>query len=380
MLRYHTGLLSLLCLGAQRKGMVIIMKDLVCNYKLGPKFKEVVKPLMGRLFENVYIYITNNCNMYCAHCYLGNRLIERQEMPISNVIAHLKFWKELGASKVCFLGGEPTLYPFLKEAVDYAHRIGYKKVIINTNLSDVAYSVIKDYSVDDFTYSQTSLDGAVKETHEKIRGNGSFDNTINSIIQLAQKGYDVRIIMTVNKYNISEIIPMIELSEKLGASLIKFHIMSEIGNADKKAKLGVSPSSWITACDIIQQYAGTHTNRKIKISFQPAYAEFNNQKKYSEYGYKGCLGKLKNRMSVFPDGKCYICSFLFDYNESFAQLKDGIIEINNKSVETLFENNKCLSCVKCQFDGCIAEEMIYNKSVCNEEGLIPICRLWKIEL
>ena len=109
--------------------MVIIMKDLVCNYKLGPKFKEVVKPLMGRLFENVYIYITNNCNMYCAHCYLGNRLIERQEMPISNVIAHLKFWKELGASKVCFLGGEPTLYPFLKEAVDYAHRIGYKKVI-----------------------------------------------------------------------------------------------------------------------------------------------------------------------------------------------------------------------------------------------------------
>lgn len=355
------------------------MKSEILDYVMGEKMQKELLANKGTLFENLYIYVTNSCNMFCTHCYLGNRLVERQEMPLSDVIAHLKFWRELGSSKICFLGGEPTLYPFLREAVDYAHELNYKKVLINTNLSETAYSVISNYSVSDFTYIQTSLDGVNEETHEKIRGKGTFSETVNSIRQLTKRDYDIRIIMTVNNYNISEMIPMVELSENLGASLVKFHIMSEIGNADRGMKLGLTPKVWHNACNQLKYYAMNRKDRNIKISFQPAYSDFQSQDDYVQHGYKGCVGKFKERMSVFPDGKCYICSFLFDFDDSFAELKNGIIEITDESVEKNFVTDQCASCTKCQFDGCIAEEIIYGGRVCNKDALFPVCRLWKIQ-
>lgn len=357
----------------------MIMKENELEYKIGKKFKCEIEKEKKELFENLYIYVTNRCNMFCKHCYLGTRLVEREEMKLEDVKAHLKFWKNLGSKKICFLGGEPTFYPFLREAVDYAHELNYEKVLINTNLSKAAYSVICQYSPDDFTYIQTSLDGATKETHEVIRGEGTFAQTTEAIKKLTNKGYDIRIIMTVNRANIQEMIPMVELAEKLGASLVKFHIMSEIGNADKSMQLGLSPHMWHEACRKLKEYAMGRVNRKIKISFQPAYSDFESQNEYAKYGYEGCVGKLKERMSVFPDGKCYICSFLFDFDDSFAKVQNGVVEMNTESIENRFENEYCSSCKKCIFDGCIAEEMIYQGKVCEKEKLLPICRLWKVQ-
>lgn len=355
------------------------MEKNIFEYKMGESLKSELEGEGKELFENLYIYVTNRCNMFCKHCYLGSRLVEREEMDIKDVKAHLKFWKDLGSKKICFLGGEPTFYPYLKEAVKYAHELGYDKVLINTNLSRAAYNVISQYSSNDFNYIQTSLDGATLETHEMIRGEGTFNPTIESIKKLADQGYDIRIIMTVNRINVSEMIPMIEFAEKLGASLVKFHIMSEIGNADRNLGLGLSPVEWHHACKELKKYALNHKNRKIRISFQPTYSDFEEQTEYAEYGYKGCVGKLKERMSVFPDGKCYICSFLFDFDKSFAEVKNGIIEMNNDSVEKEFQNEYCSICKQCQFDGCIAEEMIYQRKVCEKEKLLPICRLWKVQ-
>jgi len=167
------------------------MKNHFLSYEMGEKMQKELLANKGILFENLYIYVTNSCNMFCTHCYLGNRLVERQEMPLSDAMAHLKFWRELGSNKICFLGGEPTMYPFLRESVEFAHELNYKKVLINTNLSEAAYSVISNYSVSDFTYIQTSLDGVNEETHEKIRGESTFSETVNSIRQLTNRGYDI---------------------------------------------------------------------------------------------------------------------------------------------------------------------------------------------
>lgn len=350
------------------------------EFKMGTGMRKDLANSKDALFENLYIYVTNKCNMHCAHCYLGDRLVEREEMSPADVKAHLKFWKELGSSKICFLGGEPTQYPYLREVVDCAKTLEYSKIIINTNLSKAALNIIRGYSKNDFTYIQTSLDGASEEIHDSIRGKGAYKQTVESIAELTSKGYDIRIIMTVNNRNLSEMIPMVELSERLGASLIKFHIMSEIGNAEKGRNLGVSPKKWHEACEGLKKYLLQKKERKIKVSYQPAYSDFLSQDEYAKYGYQGCVGKLKERMSVFPDGKCYICSFLFDFKDSYAELNNGIIEINNNSVERNFNNTHCTTCTRCMFDGCIAEELIYGKKVCSADDLLPICRLWKVEL
>lgn len=356
------------------------MSSTALDFVAGKNMQSELQERKGTLFENLYIYVTNRCNMFCKHCYLGKRLIEREEMPLEMVKAHLKFWKEFGSNKMCFLGGEPTLFPFLHESVEYAHKLNYGKVIINTNLSKVAFDVINEFSLGAFTYIQTSLDGATAEIHDRIRGKGAFSQTIESVKKLADKGQDVRVIMTVNKYNVHEMIDMVKLAEKLGVTLVKFHIMSEIGNADKSIQMGLSAREWFDACINLREYASIQNERRIKISYQASYTDAENQKYFAERGYKGCVGKSKERMSVFPDGKCYICSFLFDYNDCFAELINNVIEIRKESVENSFDSEYCDKCQRCRFDGCLAEEIIYGGKTCEKEDLVPVCRLWKDEI
>lgn len=351
-------------------------------YKMGEKMKvDIDNSKFGADFKNIYIYLTNDCTMHCKHCYLGKRLTSRETMPVDMVLNHLEFWRKLGSSKICFLGGEPTLYKDLRDCVDYAHKLGYEKVIINSNLINSSFNVINDFSKDDFTYVQVSLDGATEKTHDTIRGVGAYKQTVESIKKLSARGFDVRVIMTVNQINKGEVLDIIPLVEEMGASLVKFHIMSEIGNAKKEHKLGIDPAEWVEICRKVRKYSEKE-GRKIKISYQPSYNLKSDPDPYIIDHYPGCVGKYKERISIFADGRCYICSFLFDYKSSYAVLKDNVIEINEKSIEHSFDDYGCNQCINpCGFDGCKAERMIYNDDFCGSNtDLYPVCRLWKIEI
>ena len=331
-------------------------------------------------FENLYIYLTNQCNMRCKHCYLGDRLEEKQEMPLEMVLNHLLFWRKLGSKKISFIGGEPTLYPYLREVVESAHSLGYEKVIINTNLSSKALAILQTFSSTDFSYIQTSLDGATIETHDYIRGRGAFVDTTHSIRQLVQNGFDVRIIATINNENLGEVSELITLGEQLGVSLVKFHIMSEIGNAVKGKVTSVSPYEWISLCNRIDSYI-KDTKPSINVSYQPSYVYKTDYENGKYHDYPGCLGVEKNRMSVFPDGNCYICSFLFDEKISYAKLVDNTIEINDTSIDHHFENTMCVNCSKdkCAISPCVAEETVSPGAFCSKyNDLYTLCRLWKV--
>src|SRR5689334_20017551 len=62
-------------------------------------------------FRNLYVYITNRCQLRCTHCYMGDRLDAAQKMPYEQVLDTLRVWRRMGSSKVTILGGEPTLHP-----------------------------------------------------------------------------------------------------------------------------------------------------------------------------------------------------------------------------------------------------------------------------
>ena len=346
---------------------------------MGERFKREFALTNKKYFENLYIYLTNACNMSCKHCYLGERLVEKEQMSFSSVKAHLEFWRQVGSTKLCFLGGEPTLYDHLHESVDYARALDYKKVIINTNLSNYAYRVMREFDPNEITYIQTSLDGANPDTHDMIRRAGAFNETVESIMKLSKQGHDVRLIMTVNKFNVGEVIPMIKLAHQLGCSLVKFHLMSEIGNASDSEIHGLAANEWYDVCLAIKEYAQSENRENIRISYQPAYAAFGKVDHQINGNYHGCIGKMRERMSVFPNGDGYICSFLFDRKDSFVMLKDDVIEIRNQTIEKDFVTSRCSMCDKCGYDGCKAEEILKGKKACTD-FYYPVCRLWKVEL
>lgn len=92
--------------------------------------------------------------------------------------------------------------------------------------------------------------------------------------------------------------------------------------------------------------------------------------RYAREGYQGCIGRTLDRISVFPDGRAFVCSYLFDTQLNFAQMTDGKIALNRDANEfDLFTGALAASaCGGCKsaacLGGCPAEEVVMGASSC----------------
>lgn len=119
------------------------------GYARVPEHVEKVK--YGR-FRNVYLYITEKCQLKCGHCYMGDRLNRALFMPLNKVKHTLVLWRKMGGSKLSILGGEPTLHPDFMEICSFAKEVGYEKVILNTNGLAKSKIVLSKMNPKDFSY------------------------------------------------------------------------------------------------------------------------------------------------------------------------------------------------------------------------------------
>jgi MoaA/NifB/PqqE/SkfB family radical SAM enzyme len=139
-------------------------------------------------------------------------------------ILFLEEASSIGVQEIVISGGEPTLHPKLKDILEEARKLGDWKVKLLTNgylagLPD-GEALIRKISkyVDDI---QVSLDGIDEETHDSIRGAGSYKNackTIN-ILSDANKA-KVGISFTPLPENVQGIPKLFNLAMQLKANYI----------------------------------------------------------------------------------------------------------------------------------------------------------------
>lgn len=92
---------------------------------------------------NLELNVGMACNNRCLFCMsAGVRPSERRWLPLEKAKAELRLFYERGCRSLGFLGGEPTAYPHLVEAVRFARELGYRRMALCTNgtrLADAAF-------------------------------------------------------------------------------------------------------------------------------------------------------------------------------------------------------------------------------------------------
>lgn len=345
-----------------------------------PEPERIDKLTYGR-FRNVYLYISEACQLRCEHCYMGERLDRAMKMPLSQVTNWLTAWRRMGGSKVTILGGEPTLHPDFADAVRVAGRLGYEHVVTTTNAQEPARRKFRAMVPEDFAYVQVSLDGGDAKSHDAIRGEGTFETAVATTRELARRGFDTRVICTVNRANRGDALRLLDLADELGVSLVKFHVFSQIGTGHLNPELALTPPEWIEFCDLLERAAVLHDTR---VWYQPAYARREQMSRYAAEGYQGCIGRTLDRISVFPDGRAYVCSYLFDTTLNFAQMTDGQVTLNHQAGEFdlftgVLTRSACGGCKSSAcLGGCPAEQVVTGTTSCAAyPDIVPVCRLWK---
>ena len=184
------------------------------------------------MFNTANILLTHHCNLYCKHCYMNanNKNPEDAKEIFNKTIKTINKLKKIGINKVLLSGGECTTFPYLKEVINYCQKENIE-VTIFTNAISIPKDIIK--LVNNYCISIEGL----KEYHNYIRGNNSFEQTITTLKELKNKKISIQ--MTISNKNIAMIKDTVSLLREY--NIKELHLMcmlnegrSKINNIDNQ--------------------------------------------------------------------------------------------------------------------------------------------------
>jgi MoaA/NifB/PqqE/SkfB family radical SAM enzyme len=183
--------------------------------KLDKKLSEV-----REMSKRSVIYPTMRCNINCPFCYYKD-LEEKSDIPISKIKREL--WTLRNIYKFEYIdisGGEPTIYPYIKEVVYYSNKIGIKPTIITNALnSNLLKRLILKEGLEDLLIS---IQG-INDVHNKAVGyKGAFQKVLKTIEMLKDLKFSFRINTTIISYNYKLLPKMASFFVKIGPRIVNF--------------------------------------------------------------------------------------------------------------------------------------------------------------
>lgn len=184
--------------------------------------------------------ITNKCNFRCLHCF--NNSSENNRMPDELTDRQvLRFVKDLVAMKplnVCICGGEPLLRFNLVLRVAKLLSSAQITVSMVTNgflLTNKKARQLKEAGVKRI---QVSLDGAKKETHERMRQMlGSYEKALDSLRIFKKSGFEsIGVAFTPTSFNTSELLEAFEICKEIGITEFRVQPLMLLGRGKKNLK------------------------------------------------------------------------------------------------------------------------------------------------
>ena len=289
---------------------------------------------------NIFFHILTKCNLKCRHCYINPGQQGKNTLPLAVITAWLEaFARDSDSKNLIFLGGEPTLHPDLPAAVKYAHNLGFGSITIDTNgyLFHDILSKVKPDEVDFFSFS---LDGASRETNDRIRGEGSFDTCIAGIRKASSMGFATSLIFTASSTNIQEVDRLPPLLKDLGIDRFFFQIIglrgrSAKGNQNQGQKIQVTKPQWLNTIPRvarkIAEFGITVTYPKVFLGPTENFE---------------CAGLVADNYFVFPNGRVYRCPLCEDFAlHSLIFKNNRLVPAEKLNESDLFQLNIAEGCV-----------------------------------
>jgi radical SAM protein with 4Fe4S-binding SPASM domain len=182
-------------------------------------------------FQSLAIEITRRCNLNCQHCFLAAGEADPRELSLEEIKHVIGQIKHAGGTSVSFGGGEPLLRDDWLEIVQYALAQGLL-VAIGSNGTLIDTAMAKTLSQQPIKI-QISLDGAKADIHDRIRGPGSFQNTLQGINNLIAAGKlnDLVVAFTPMRPNLREVPAFLTMMQQLGITIVQFPPLACSGRA-----------------------------------------------------------------------------------------------------------------------------------------------------
>ena len=166
----------------------------------------VTNKIHNTIFEHVAINLTVDCQLKCKHCYNQDMSRKNKFMTYDEFIFLYKKHQLLRNKvnnttdfirHIHLSGGEVMLNPHFYKILEFLYEKNIT-VYVATNGIHIPNDVLELMCTHkEKTHIQISIDG-LKETHDFIRGEGTYDKSVATLNKLIELGFDVQTNTVIN--------------------------------------------------------------------------------------------------------------------------------------------------------------------------------------
>jgi MoaA/NifB/PqqE/SkfB family radical SAM enzyme len=186
------------------------------------------------------ICITNKCNQNCLFCSADanspNCYIKEDKLEnIKNTLRDLRRVSD----RIKITGGEPTVRKDFLEIIKHAKKLGFKKIIIESNGQNFSVFSFAQKTVEaGANYFFISFHGPNAKLQDSLTQSvSSFLRTKQGIINLKKLNQEVNINVVINAKNYKSLPKMIVLLNKLKVNSITLSFIIVSGKAEQNKKI-----------------------------------------------------------------------------------------------------------------------------------------------
>ncbi|HQL89858.1 MAG TPA: SynChlorMet cassette radical SAM/SPASM protein ScmE [Syntrophales bacterium] len=156
--------------------------------------------------KKIDIDITNRCNLRCRYCYHYESAGDAGgDLPAEE---WLQFFGELNrcaVTEVTLAGGEPFIREDLEAIVGgiVKNRMRFAILSNGTLITDEMAAFLA--STKRCNYVQISIDGSMPESHDAMRGRGSFARAVEGLLTLRRNGVRAAVRVTIHRKNVHDL-------------------------------------------------------------------------------------------------------------------------------------------------------------------------------
>lgn len=164
-------------------------------------------------FYSCKFYVTYRCNSRCVYCdfWSNKQYRDTPEMSLEQARYTLNQLQEIGIRYIDFTGGEPMLYPYLKELLMEAKSLG---MMTEYTTNAIAFEPPMEEIIPYVDYFNISLDTLERDQYIRHRGVDTVDRVLTLIERLRAKNKPDKMIAVFTQENIAKLDELIEFAQE----------------------------------------------------------------------------------------------------------------------------------------------------------------------
>jgi radical SAM protein with 4Fe4S-binding SPASM domain len=322
----------------------------------------------------VFLDITLRCQLACRFCLAGSSPAKSKDLSMEICEQIIEEMGKVGVFMTKLGGGEPLLHPNFWQIV---HLLQQQHIFtsISTNGVGITQDIAQKLKENRIKVS-LSIDG-MREIHDTLRGEGSFDKAIQSLHFLKKVGIEnLSIRVNVLPSNFKDVPAIVQLAKALEVKA-KFCFCKPAGRSRTDTTNLIHYHHAPEYFQILQFLNRADILPYVSLDEAMMFVQPESLRSIT-YGSKIC-GAANRSMHIDPNGIASPCIFMGpDYSNEKVTFKNGILSIwrGTKNdpfdrMRNLLEPTECKSCSRlCHFE-CPSMRSFFNKG--DTTGPDPLC-------